>query len=346
MLIDGEGGIVAGHGRVEAAKLLGYSAVPTVCLEHLSGAQKRAYIIADNKLAENADWDLDVLALELRSLSELDIDFEVEITGFEAAEIDVLIDVLAPDGDHPAADAVPQVDPSMPSVSREGDLWLLGPHRLLCGDARKASSFETLMAGRMAQMVFVDPPYNVPIPGHVSGLGAVQHQDFVMASGEMTEEAFTGFLKTSLSLLAEHSIDGAIHFVCMDWRHLYERGGAGRQVYQELKNLCVWNKSNDGMGSLYRSKHELVAVYKSGTAPHINNVQLAQHGRNRTNVWDHPGVNTLRAGRLEELEMHPTVKPVALVADAILDCSRRGGLGPVDSYLIHSTIAAIVTTAM
>lgn len=174
-------------------------------------------------------------------------------------------------------------------------------------------------------MVFIDPPYNVPIDGHVSGLGRTRHAEFVMASGEMTEAEFTAFLATVLKHLVAHTVDGAIHFVCIDWRHIFELLSAARGVYSETKNLCVWNKSNAGMGSLYRSKHELVFVFKSGRAPHINNVELGRHGRYRTNVWHYAGVNTFRAGRQDELALHPTVKPVALVADAIRDCSRRRG---------------------
>jgi DNA modification methylase len=177
-----------------------------------------------------------------------------------------------------------------------------------------------------AEFVFTDPPYNVAIDGHVCGLGRVRHREFAMGCGEMSEAEFTAFLKAVFALLAENSVEGSIHQICMDWRHIWEMLGAGRTVYSELKNLCVWNKTNAGMGSFYRSKHELVFVWKAGTAAHLNNFELGQHGRHRTNVWDYAGVNTMRAGRLQELAMHPTVKPTALVADAIKDCSRRGGL--------------------
>jgi DNA modification methylase len=182
------------------------------------------------------------------------------------------------------------------------------------------------MGGEAAQMVFTDPPYNVPISGHVSGLGKAQHAEFRMASGEMTEAEFTRFLSTAFKHMATSSQGGAIHFICMDWRHLLELLRAGRIAYSELKNLCVWAKENGGMGSLYRSQHELIAVFKNGAEPHINNVELGRHGRNRTNVWRHAGMNSFQAGRDELLAMHPTVKPVALVADAILDCSHRRGI--------------------
>ena len=199
-------------------------------------------------------------------------------------------------------------------------------HRLLCGDARDKAAYDQLLEGAKAEFVFTDPPYNVAIDGHVCGLGRVRHREFAMGSGEMSEAEFTAFLEAVFSLLAANTIDGSIHQVCMDWRHICEMLSTGRTAYSELKNLCVWNKTNAGMGSFYRSKHELVFVWKSGTAAHINNFELGQHGRHRTNVWDYAGANTMRTGRLEELAMHPTVKPVALIADALKDCSRRGGL--------------------
>src|SRR6266566_3717863 len=324
VLIDGAKQIIAGHGRVEAAKLLGIETVPTCQLSHLSEADKRAYILADNKLAEKAGWDRELLAIELQGLIEIDVD--IELTGFEMAEIDLILEEA---GEASATasgpeDEVPECSPDS-AVTQTGDLWLLGPHRLLCGDARNNAAYQRLLEGIKAEFVFTDPPYNVAIGGNVCGLGRIRHREFAMGCGEMSEVEFTTFLQTVFDRLAEHSIDGSIHQICMDWRHMWEMLAAGRQVY-ELKNLCVWNKTNAGMGSFYRSKHELVFVWKSGSAAHINNFELGQHGRNRTNVWDYAGVNTMRAGRLEELAMHPTVKPIALVADAIKDCSRRGGL--------------------
>jgi len=336
VLVGADDAIIAGHGRVEAAKLLGLSEVPTIRLDRLSEAEKRAYVIADNRLAELAGWDRELLAVELQYLTELDLSFDLTITGFETAEIDLLIQELAPGALDAAADAVPAVDPAAAPVSRLGDLWILDRHRLLCGDATKTESYERLMVGQRAQMVFIDPPYNVAIDGHVTGLGAIRHREFVMASGEMTEGEFVAFLKSALANLAAHSIDGSIHFVCMDWRHAFEVLTAGRATYAELKNLVVWNKDNGGMGTFYRSKHELIFAFKSGSAPHINNFELGQHGRYRTNVWDYAGINSLRAGRLEELQMHPTVKPVGLVADAILDCSKRGGI-VLDSFVGSGT---------
>jgi DNA modification methylase len=324
ILIDQEGGVIAGHGRLEGAKLLGYDQVPTIRRADLTEAQKRAYIIADNKLAEKAGWDRELLALELSYISELDIDFDLTLTGFETAEIDLLLEAQGQKMD--ATEEPFELGHAQPTVSRLGDLWILKRHRLACGDSTQPDTFKRLLENRKAQMVIIDPPYNVPIDGNVSGLGRIKHREFVMACGEMSEAEFTAFLQTVFRLLVEHSIDGSIHFVCMDWRHIFEVLSAGRKAYSELKNLCVWKKSNGGMGSFYRSKHELIFVFKSGTAPHVNNISLGVHGRNRTNVWEYPGANSLRGGRQDELAMHPTVKPVAMIADAILDCSKRGAI--------------------
>jgi DNA modification methylase len=326
ILIDTDGGIIAGHARLEAAKLLGLDQVPTLCLEGLSEAQKRAYIIADNRLAESASWDLDLLGHELQVLSEVELDFDLSVTGFEPAEVDLLIDGAAPEIDDEDADRLPEGPDEMTAVSRHGDLWELGDHRLLCGDTRSLADCQALLGGDEAQMVFTDPPYNVAIDGHVCGSGAIRHREFAMASGEMSSDQFQAFLTTALSNLAAVSQDGALHFVCIDWRHVSELLGAARDVYSETKNLCVWAKENAGMGSLYRSQHELIYVFKRGRAPHVNNIELGRYGRNRTNVWRYPGISSLGKNRQAQLAMHPTVKPVALVADAIRDCSHRGGL--------------------
>ena len=325
VLIDAAGGIIAGHGRVAAAQLLGLETVPTIRLEDLSKAQIRAYVIADNKLAENAGWDRELLAIELQGLIELDIDLDVTLTGFEMPEIDILIGELDAEEDEDPADEVPEVAEG-PPVTRPGDIWCIGKHRLICGDAADPDTHARLLNGVRAQMVFTDPPYNVPINGHVSGLGKVKHREFAMAVGEMTKEQFTAFLATVFQNLAGHSASGAIHFICMDWRHIGEVIAAGSAAFSELKNLCIWAKTNGGMGSLYRSQHELVFVFKAGTGPHINNVELGKHGRYRTNVWSYAGINSFGKERDAELALHPTVKPVRLVADAILDCSKRGGI--------------------
>jgi DNA modification methylase len=338
VLISDDGEIIAGHGRVEAAKLLGWRSVPTMALSHLSERERRAYVLADNKLALNAGWDKEILAIELQSL--VDVDFDVELTGFSLAEVDLLLDE-ASDADPGGADTADDLIPDMPGqpVSRSGDVWLLGRHRLLCGDTRNAADMDHLMANSRADLVFTDPPYNVVIDGNVCGLGAVKHREFAFASGEMSQTQFTGFLSDTLGNIGRVMRDGAIAFVCMDWRHMGELLAAGEAAFTELKNLVVWNKTNGGMGAFYRSKHELIFVFKQGTAAHTNSFGLGETGRYRTNVWDYAGISSISAGRAEELAMHPTVKPVALIADAIRDCSRRGeivldGFGGSGSTLI------------
>lgn len=325
IIIDGKDMILAGHGRVEAARLVGLSEVPCVCLDHMTAAEKRAYILADNKLALNAGWDEAILAEELKFLLGEELEFDVELTGFSIPEIDSLIEGIAPEepGD-PADDLLPHDD--LPPRVRLGDIWQLGPHRLICGSALDANVVAALMDGDKARMVFADPPYNVPIDGHVGNSGKTKHREFAMASGEMTKVEFEAFLTTSLKNLAAASVEGSIHFICMDWRHLDEMLVAGRQAFTELKNLIVWVKDNGGMGTFYRSRHELIFAFKNGMAPHINTFELGQHGRYRTNAWQYRGVNTLKAGRMDELGLHPTVKPVQMIADAIKDVSGRGDI--------------------
>ena len=324
VLIDSNQRIVAGHGRVEAAKKLGMNDVPTLSVAHLNKAQLRAYALADNRLAELAGWDNELLAVELGELAGLELDFDLSVTGFAHAEIDLMLQPAseAPDD----ADAIPLAPTQAATVTTAGDIWHLGDHLVMCADARDRSAARTLMGNERARVVFTDPPYNVPIDGHVSGLGRNRHTAFAMASGEMTSVEFTNFLETILANAVAVSAPGALHYVCMDWRHMSELLTAGERVYAELKNLCVWNKTNGGMGSLYRSKHELVFVFKHGTAAHVNNVELGRFGRYRSNVWEHAGANTWRRGRKADLEDHPTVKPVLMVADAIQDASNRGDI--------------------
>lgn len=337
VLIDAEGTVIAGHGRVLAARELAGSEVPTIAIEHLDGAQRLAFAIADNRLTENSTWNDQFLAEQLKELSILDLDFDLEATGFDMGEIDLRIESLdkKPDALDPA-DQLPAIQSQ--AVSRLGDLWLLGRHRVVCGNALEQSPYATLTENAKAHLVFTDPPYNVPIQGHVSGLGAVQHREFPMASGEMSEGEFERFLLTCFRHLCAFSRAGSVHFICIDWRHLREFLGAGAETYGSLSNLCVWVKSNGGMGSLYRSRHELIGVYKKGKASHRNNVQLGRYGRNRTNVWTYPGTSGF--GRQGEegnlLALHPTVKPVALVVDAILECSSRGDL-VLDAFLGSGT---------
>ncbi len=324
VLIDEIGTILAGHGRVEAAKSLKLSEVPCLRIETMSPAEKRAYVIADNKLALNAGWDEELLASELQGLLADDLDFDIGITGFSIAEVDSLIEGLAPvEAGDPAEDRLPD---NALARCKPGDLWALGPHRLICGDALDPKVVATLMDGERAQMVFTDPPYNVPVDGHVGGLGKTKHREFAFASGEMSEAQFTGFLATAFANLRDHSSDGSIHFICMDWRHMAEMLAAGTPVYGPPKNLIVWAKDNGGMGTFYRSRHELIFAFKNGTAPHVNTFELGQHGRYRTNVWQYKGANSFRAGRMDELALHPTVKPVGMIADAIKDVSGRGDI--------------------
>ncbi len=325
VLVDNHGGLIAGHGRLEAALQLGLKEIPTVCLDDMSEQDIRAYVIADNKLALNAGWDEGLLALEFDYLSKLDIEFDLSLTGFELPEIDIALQSLVlvgEDEEEDPSDLLPDTV-GAPPVTRSGDIWHIGPHRLICGDSTANETYQKLLGDSRAQMIFSDPPYNVPINGHVSGLGQAKHREFAMASGEMSSRQFTSFLTDVFQQLVNFSADGSIHYQCMDWRHMAEVLKAGEAAYSELKNLCVWSKTNGGMGSLYRSQHELVFVFKSGVGKHVNNIELGKHGRYRTNVWTYAGANSFGAGQ-EDLNLHPTVKPVAMVRDAILDCSNRG----------------------
>lgn len=323
LIVDAENVILVGHARAKAAPMAGLDEVPVVRVTHLSELQARAFMLADNKFALNACWDFELLADELKEL--IDVGFDAVLTGFSEAEIDLTIcsaeeakaikSARSPENLIPEAPAVP--------VTMCGDLWLLGRHRLLCGDARDPRAYKFLLNGDVADTVFTDPPYNCPIPGHVSGLGKVVHENFAMACGEMSDGKFMGFLGDTLTLVAQSCRDGAIAYVFMDWRNVGLLMEAGKVAFSELKNICVWNKLRGGMG-FYRSQHELICVFKVGTAPHTNNFGLGETGRHRTNVWDYHGVNALTASGAEALEMHPTVKPVALIEDALKDCSRRG----------------------
>jgi DNA modification methylase len=323
VLVDSTDTLIAGHARVEAAKLLRLDAVPVIRLTHLSEPERRAYILADNKLALKAEWNPDLLAAEVQYL--LDAELEIDLTGFEMAEIDLVLDEDAErTGRQPdPEDLLTAPDSTAPVVTRPADRWRLGRHTVVCGDARDPDSYAQLLQEAKADLVFTDPPYNLEINGHVSGLGRAKHREFAMASGEMQSDEFNAFLKGTLLSMRNACRPGAILYVCMDWRHIQEITTAAHACELELKNVCVWNKTNGGMGSFYRSKHELIFVFKIGGALHVNNFELGQHGRYRTNVWDYAGVNTFRQGRDQDLAAHPTVKPVALVADAIKDCSKR-----------------------
>lgn len=334
VVIDDEGTVIIGEARIEAAKRLGLSEVPVLIEEKLTPSQRRAVRIADNKLAELGTWDLDALANEIKDIIEIG-DVGLETFGFDAGEIDFLLDestgeIIADD----PADAVPAI-PKHP-VSKAGDLWRLGEHRLLCESSLDAANWARLMDGEVAHMLFTDAPYNVRIHGNVSGLGKVKHEEFAQASGEMSSAEFTTFLTDAIRYAAAHLKEGAVLDMFMDWRSLAELFESVRANGLTLLNMCVWNKSNGGMGSLYRSKHELVLIAKKGKAPHTNNVQLGKYGRYRTNVWSHAGANSFGASRDQDLADHPTVKPTALVADAIRDVTNARDL-VIDGFMGSGT---------
>jgi DNA modification methylase len=325
ILVDRRGTIKAGHGRLEAAKYLKLTHVPVIRLEHLSEHQAKAYMLADNKLTDRSSWDDGQLALRLKELQDIVIDFEIEATGFEAPEIDFRIQSLDPPD---VASADDEFEPPVgPAVSQHGDLWQLGPHRLFCGSALERQSYDALLESERAAAVFTDPPYNVRINGHATGKGRKTHREFAMASGEMSRRQFADFLHTFVQGARTYTHTEAVYYMCMDWRHVAEAMAAIDQSGCEMINLCVWAKANGGMGSLYRSAHELVLVFHARGTKHLNNVQLGRFGRNRTNVWNYPGMNSFaRRGRSRALDLHPTVKPIALVANAILDVTRHGDI--------------------
>jgi DNA modification methylase len=326
--------ILAGHGRCEAALSLGLPQIPVIIRDDLSDAQAKAYMLADNKLTDRSSWDDRIVATVLRELSATDLKIDLDSTGFEAPEIDFRTQSLEENlGDN---DDNFELSPG-PVVSKRGDIWTVGSHKIYCGDALDSASYVTLLAGIKASAVFTDPPYNVKIDGHAGGKGQVRHREFPMASGEMTVSEFTSFLRSVGINISQHVSSGAIVFICMDWRHTSETLAAGAAAGFDLLNLCVWVKTNGGMGSLYRSRHELVFVFKNGNEPHQNNVQLGRFGRNRTNVWNYTGANSFaRRGTNRGLELHPTQKPVLMVSDAILDCTQRNDV-VLDPFLGSGT---------
>jgi DNA modification methylase len=334
-IIDESRNIIAGHGRVQAALELGLDRVPVIKIEGMSEAEKRAYALADNKIAEEAGWDRALLASELGELAALlpAIDMDLDDTGFNPGEIDAILSDHAACGREPADVPPPRQEVA---VTRRGDQWRLGAHIIRCGDAQSPSDFELLMKGERARMAFIDSPYNVPVKGHVSGRGRAQHKEFAFASGKMSPAEFIAFLKTCLSQAALVSDSGAVHYVCIDWRHVAELIAAGREAYDSMLNLCVWVKTNGGQGSFYRSGHELIGIFRAAGGAHQNNVELGRYGRNRTNVWTYPGVNSFGAGRDAALAMHPTPKPIALVADAMRDCTSKGDI-VLDPFLGSGT---------
>jgi len=345
LLIDASGEVISGRARLEACKELGWTEIPTLRVDHLTPEQVRAFKLADNRIAELSAWDDQTLALELKALSEIDLTFEIEATGFTAPEIDLRIqglDAIVVDGEDPDNAAVE----AGPAICKPGDIWLLGAHRIICASCLDPVTYEQLLDSSRAACIFTDPPYNVPIDGHVSGKGRRKHREFAAAVGEMSGPEFTSFLTRAVTLMAEHADDGSVHFICMDAAHIHHLLAAGGGVYAKLITICVWVKNNGGMGGLYRSRHEFVAVFRKGAKAHRNNIQLGRYGRNRTNVWSYNGANTfLRSSEEADLlAQHPTPKPVALVADAILDVTIRGDV-VLDAFLgSGSTVIACERT--
>jgi DNA modification methylase len=325
LIVDQNLKLLSGNIWLEAARKAGITDIPIVTMHHLGPAEADAFMLAQVRLIENGQWNRETLGEVLRDLTLQEIDFDLSITGFDPPEIDLLILGLESREEDQDADELPE---DGPKVSQVGDLWNLGDHRLLCGDARIAENYALLLGSEKANAVCADPPFNVAIKGHVGGRGKIKHPEFAMASGEMSEAAFTDFLIEVFNQQVNFSQDGSLHFVAMDWRHIHEISTAGRHAYSSLVNVCVWAKDNGGMGSLYRSQHELFFVFKNGRAPHVNNVQLGRYGRNRTNVWNYAGANSFsrNGGEGDLLRLHPTVKPVSLLADILLDASKRGDI--------------------
>jgi DNA modification methylase len=326
--------ILAGHGRCEGAKSLGMTHVPVVFLDHLTEAQAKAYMLADNKLTDRSTWDEPKLAIQLKELSNLALEFEIEATGFEAPEIDFRIQSLEND----TIDRLDEFDfAAGAAVSVAGDIWHLGPHRLYCGDALDKETYRLLFNGEQAAAAFTDPPYNVRIDGNAAGHGKASYREFAMASGEMSFAAFTDFLSTALSNTCSNVVPGGLIYACMDWRHLEEILSAARTSALGLVNLCVWVKPNGRLGSFYKSRHELIFVLKNGNQAHQNNIQLGRFGRNRTNVWNYASANSFAGmGVRRAAELHPTVKPILLVSDAILDSTQRNDI-VLDPFLGSGT---------
>jgi DNA modification methylase len=322
LLVGRNNVIIAGYARWQAAKLNGLKEVPTIRAEHLSEQEQQAYALADNRFTELAEWDLDLLKLHFEQLSIPNLSFDLELTGFGTAKIDQVLGSTSAQHDD-ADDVLPPIE-DRHAVSRPDDVWILDTHRLICGDALLPATYERLLGDTVVQMVFADVPYNCRIGGHARSRRS-GHREFLMASGEMSPVQYRDFLTDALTNTRRVCANGAIVFVCMDHFHMAELLSAGIPLFGKPKNLCVWVKDNAGMGSFYRSQHELILAFKVGDGPHINNFGLGENGRYRTNVWQYPGANSAAANRAEMLAMHPTVKPCALVMDAIKDCSRRNG---------------------
>lgn len=327
IVIDENDVIICGHARRDAALMAGIEAVDCFVVDWLSEAEKQALALADNRIGLDAVWDEQVLLQTIQEIEQLDVDFDLRITGFELPELDQLVGAAGVEntGPLPRDEALPRLDKG-PPVTKVGDLIELGRHRLLVGDSREAASYSSLLGDELAALVISDAPYNVKIQGHVGGSGKIRHHEFVMGAGEWTPPQFVAFLREVFGHLSAYSAAGSIHFQFMDWRHMGEMLTAAEGIYSELKNLIVWDKGTGGMGTFYRSAHELLFAFKNGQGQHINNFGLGEGGRYRTNIWRYRGLNSGGAGRREELLLHPTTKPVQMLADAMLDCSGRGDI--------------------
>jgi DNA modification methylase len=317
VLIDSDGRIVHGHVVWEAARRLGLEKMPVVRIDHLTTPERRALSIALNRLGETGEWDVEALTIEFEELIELNED--IVTTGFDLAEVDALL--LEDDSDAPEAEEVPPLPESQ--VSQPGDLWVMGEHRLLQGDARDRDVYARLVGpSEGVRLVLTDVPFNVPIRGHCTG--QKHHREFAIAHGELSREEFDAFNKDWMRLASGVLIDGGLLATFIDWRSVELILAAGRELGLDLLNVVIWAKSNAGQGSLWRSQHEMLPVFKKGSAPHVNNIELGRWGRYRSNVWTYPGASTLGSDAREGLAVHPTVKPRAMLEDALLDVTERG----------------------
>lgn len=324
VLLDEKRNIIAGELRLLAAKELGFAQIPAIILENLTPEESDAIRILDNKIAEDGEWNFENLKEEIEKLMKFDITFEN--LGFDTVDYDKIL--LINDSDENKVHNVDKEDETwlnanIPSKVKLGDLWRLGDHFVYCGDSLLARSFEILMQGELAQIVITDPPYNCKINGHVCGLGKTQHEEFAMASGEMTDSEFAEFISKFMQNLIKFSVDGSLHYLFMDWTGLNTLLTQGKKHYTELKNIAVWNKLVGGMGAMYRSQHEMIPIFKNGKAKHQNHIQLGKNGRYRTNVCDCPGIRATNPASLELLKLHPTVKPLPMLHDILLDASSK-----------------------
>jgi DNA modification methylase len=319
------GTLIDGHAVFDALVELDHDEIAVIRLENRSEVEIRALRLALNRVAQDAVWDDAKLRGEFEYL--VSIGFDLDLTGFEAIEIDMALAIDVPAANIVEEEMLDEIEPTEgPTVTQFGDVFHLGDHKVGCGDAHDAAFIDNLAGGKTVACVFSDPLYNVPIDGFVSGLGKTRHREFAMGTGEMSREQFVAFLSATVAAIKPVLADGAILYLCMDWRHGGELCEAAAQNGLEQKNLCVWVKSNAGMGSFYRSQHELIYVFKHGEGPHKNHFGLGAGGRNRSNVWQYRGVNAFGKDRTSLLGVHPTVKPVAMIADALRDVTRRGDI--------------------